>query len=70
MMKMPLKEADYILTLVPVQVVHGGEYYCARFITRHQMDLWSAFTITGKYISGEEFIVIPKSEYAQKNRKG
>ena len=61
-----IKEADYIVDIGPGAGVHGGE-----IIAQGSLEdiMNSERSLTGKYLSGEEFIVIPEKRNSTKNRK-
>ncbi|MFQ3207837.1 MAG: excinuclease ABC subunit A [Glaciecola sp.] len=61
-----IKEADYIVDIGPGAGVHGGE-----IIAQGSLEdiMNSERSLTGKYLSGKEFIVIPEKRNSTKNRK-
>ena len=61
-----IKEADYIVDIGPGAGVHGGE-----IIAQGQLEdiMNSEHSLTGKYLSGREFITIPKKRNSTKDRK-
>jgi excinuclease ABC subunit A len=61
-----IKEADYIVDIGPGAGVHGGEIIAQGSL---QDIMNSERSLTGKYLSGKEFIVIPEKRNSTKNRK-
>jgi len=61
-----IKEADYIVDIGPGAGVHGGEII-AQGSLQDIMDCERS--LTGKYLSGKEFIVIPEKRNSTKDRK-
>ncbi|MFQ3248441.1 excinuclease ABC subunit UvrA [Glaciecola sp.] len=61
-----IKEADYIVDIGPGAGVHGGEII-AQGSLQDIMD--SEQSLTGKYLSGREYIEIPKKRNSTKNRE-
>jgi excinuclease ABC subunit A len=61
-----IKEADYIVDIGPGAGVHGGE-----IIAQGSLEdiMNSERSLTGKYLSGKEFIVIPEKRNSTKDRK-
>jgi excinuclease ABC subunit A len=61
-----IKEADYIVDIGPGAGVHGGEII-AQGSLKDIMD--SEQSLTGKYLSGREYIEIPKKRNSTNNRE-
>jgi excinuclease ABC subunit A len=61
-----IKEADYIVDIGPGAGVHGGEIIAQGSL---QDIMNSERSLTGRYLSGKEFIVIPEKRNSTKNRK-
>jgi excinuclease ABC subunit A len=61
-----IKEADYIVDIGPGAGVHGGEIIAQGSL---QDIMNSERSLTGKYLSGKEFIVIPEKRNSTKGRK-
>ena len=61
-----IKEADHIVDIGPGAGVHGGE-----IIAQGKLEdiMNSEHSLTGKYLSGREFIEIPKQRTSTKNRE-
>lgn len=61
-----IKEADYIVDIGPGAGVHGGEIIAQGSID----DIMNCEdSLTGKYLSGKEYIEIPKERNSTKNRE-